>query len=113
MKTSTRWILFIAGIGVLVLGMYYFINPSWLFWPPFFAMGWRPHYFGPRTFPWVSFLGLLIAFIIGFALYKLLFLSSGSQPKKEEKFCLHCGREVERSESISGVRPEDLRKEQV
>jgi hypothetical protein len=113
MKNSTRWILFIAGIGVLVLGMYYFINPSWLFWPPYSTMGWRPHYFGPRTFPWASFLGLLIAFIIGFALYELLFQSLGSQPKKEENFCPYCGREFERSESISGVRPEYLGKEKV
>jgi hypothetical protein len=111
MKNSTRWILFIGGIGVLVLGMYYFINPSWLFWPPYSTMGWRPHYFGPRTFPGVSFSGLLIAFIIGFALYKLLFPSSGSQPKKEEKFCPLCGRDLQRSESISGVRADDLGKE--
>ena len=111
MNKSTRWILFIAGIGVLVLGMCYFIIPSWLFWPPFFAMGGRLHYFGPKTFPWVSFLWLLIAFIVGFALYKLLFPSSGSQPKKEERFCPYYGREFERSESVSGVRPEDLGKE--
>lgn len=113
MKNSTRWILFFAGIGVLILGMYYFVNPSWLFWPPYSTMGWRPHYFGPRIFSWVPFLGLSIAFIIGFTLYKLLFPSSGSQPKKEEKFCPFCGRDLQRSESISGVRPEDLGKEKV
>jgi hypothetical protein len=107
MKKSTRWLLFIAGIGVLVLGMYYFINPSWLFWPPYSTMGWRPHYFGPRTFPGVSFLGLLIAFIIGFALYKLLFPSSGSQPKKGEKFCPFCGRDLRESEPISETSSEN------
>jgi hypothetical protein len=111
MNNSTRWILFLGGIGVLVLGMYYFINSSSLFWQPYSVMGWRPYYFGPRTFPRVSFLGLLIAFIVGLVLYKLLFPSSGSQPKNEEKFCPYCGREFERSESISGVRPEGLEKE--
>jgi len=113
MKNLTRWILFLGVIGVLFLGIYYFINPSLLFWPPYSAMGWRPYYFGPRTFPGVSFLGLLIAFIVGLALYKLLFPSSGSQPKKEEKFCPFCGRDLQRSESISGVRPEDLGKEKL
>ena len=113
MTTSIRRTLFIAGIGILILGMYYFINPSWLFWPPYSTMGWRPHYFGPRTFPSVSFLGLLIAFIIGFALCKLLFPVSGSQPKKEETFCPFCGRDLQRSESISGTHPEDLGKEKV
>jgi hypothetical protein len=77
------------------------------------VMGWGYRHFGPRIFPGVSFLGVLIAFIIGFALYKLLFPSSGSQPKKEEKFCPYCGREFERIESISGVRPEGLEKEKV
>jgi hypothetical protein len=113
-KNSTRWILFLGVIGVLFLGIYYFIIPSLLFWPPYSVMGWRPYYFGPRTFPGVSFLGLLIAFIIGFALYKLLLPSSGSRLAKEEKdFCPFCGRDLRGSESISRARPEDLGKEKV
>ena len=102
MKNSTRWILFLGVIGVLFLGIYYFIIPSLLFWPPYSVMGWRPYYFGPRTFAGVSFLGLLIAFIIGFALYKLLRPSSGSRSAKEEKdFCPFCGRDLRQSELIS------------
>ena len=96
MKNSTRWILFIAGIGVLVLGMHYFINPSW---PFYFTMGWRPHYFGPRIFPGISFLGLLIIFMIGFVLYKVLFRSSHSK-SAEKDFCPFCGRKFERNEPI-------------
>jgi hypothetical protein len=110
MKNSRRWVLFIAGIGVLVFGMY-FINLSWLFWPPYHTMGWRPPYFGPRTFPGVSLFGLLIAFITGFALCKWFLPSSGFQQKKEEKFCPFCGRDLQQRESIPGVRPEDLGKE--
>ena len=113
MKNSARRILFLGAIGILILGVYYFAFPSWLFWPPYSTMGWRPHYFGPRTFPSISFLGLLIAFIIGFGLCKLLFPSSGSQQKNEEKFCPFCGRELQQGESISGARPEDLGKEKV
>jgi len=113
MKNSTRWILFIGAIGILILGVYYLAIPFWLFSPPYSTMGWRPYYFGPRTFPSVSFLGLLIAFIIGFALYKWFFPSSGFQQKKEEKFCPFCGRDLQQRESISGVRPDNLGKEKV
>jgi hypothetical protein len=109
MKHSTRWILLVAGAAVLIFGLYYFILPSW---SAYAMMGWGFRHFGPRTFPSGSFLGLLIAFIIGLAICKLLFPSSASQSAKEEEdFCPYCGRELERSESVSGVNPEDLGKE--
>jgi len=109
MKISTRWILFLAGIVVLILCVNYILMPLW---PSYPVMGWGFRHFGPRTFPWGSFLGLLIAFIIGLALYKLLFPSSASQlAKEEEDFCPYCGRELERSESVSGVCHGDLGKE--
>jgi hypothetical protein len=114
MKTSARWIFFFGAIGILILGVYYFAIPSSLFWPPYSTMGWRPYYFGPRIFPSVSLLGLLIAFIIGFAFYKLLFPSSGSRSAEEEKdFCPFCGRDLRGSESISSAHPEDLGKKKV
>ena len=111
MKNSTRWVLFLVGAAALILAVYYFILPSWPVYP---MVDWRSHHFGPRTFPWASLLWPLIALIIGFAFYKLLFPSSGSQSTREEEgFCPYCGREFERSESISGVRADDLGKEKV
>ena len=110
MKNSTRWILFLAGIVVLILCVHYILVPLW---PSYPMMGWGSHRFGPRTFPWGSFIGLLTIFGVGFVLYKFLFPSSGSQSTREEDFCPYCGREFERSESISGVRPDDLGKEKV
>jgi hypothetical protein len=108
MKNSARWVLLLLGAAVLILGVCYFVLP---FWPVYPMLGWRSHHFGPRTFPWGSFLGVLIAFTIGLTLYKLLFPSSASQSAKEgEDFCPYCGRELERNQSISGVRPEDLGK---
>jgi hypothetical protein len=111
MKNTIRWGFFLAGIAILFLIFFHYFAPP--FWPFHPSIGWRPYYFGPRTFPWVSFLGVLIAFIIGFALYKFLFPLSGSQPKKEEKFCPFCGRDLQRSKSISEAHPEDLGKEKV
>ena len=109
MKNSTRWILFLAGIVVLILCIHYFLVPLW---PSYPMMGWGYRHFGPRTFPWGFFIGLLS--IIGlFVLYKLLFPSSGSQSTKEEDFCPYCGRDFQRSESISGVCPNDPGKEKV
>ena len=111
MKNSMRWVLFLVGTAVLILGVYYFILPSWPVYP---MIGWRSHHIGLRTFPWASLLWPLIALIIGFAFYKLLFPSSGSHSTREEEdFCPYCGRELERSESISGIRPEGLEKEEV
>jgi len=110
MKNSTRWILFLAGIVVLILCVHYILVPLW---PSYPMMGWGSHHFGPRTFPWGSFIGLLTIFGVGFVLYKLLFPASSSQSAKEEDSCPYCGREFERSESIPGVRPEDLGKEKV
>ena len=110
MKNSTRWILFLTGIVVLILCVHYFLVPLW---PSYPIMGWGYRHFGPRTFPWGFFIGLLS--IIGlFVLYKLFFPSHGSQsPREEEDLCPYCGRELERNKSISGVRPEDLGKEKV
>ena len=111
MKNSTRWILFLAGIVVLILCVHYFLVPLW---PTYPIMRWGSHHFGPSTFPWSSFIGLLTIFGVGFVLYKLLFPSSGSQSTREEEdVCPYCGREFQRSESISGVRPDDLGKEKV
>jgi len=107
MKNSTRWILFLIGIVVLILCVHYFLVPLW---PSYPMMGWGYRHFGPRTFPWSFFIGLLS--VIGlFVLYKLLFPSSGSQSAKEEHLCPYCGREFERSESIPRVRSEDPGKE--
>ena len=111
MKNSTRWVLFLAGIGVLILGMYYFVVPSW---PVYSMAGWRSHHLGSRVFPWGSFLGLLITFILGLALYKLVFRSSDSNTEeKKDDFCPYCGRDFQRGESISGVCPEDFGKEKL
>ena len=110
MKTSTRWILFLAGIGVLILCAHYILVPLW---PSYPMTGWGSHRFGPRTFPWGPFIGFLPIFGVGLVLYKCLFPSSGSQSNKEEDSCPYCGREFERSESISGVRPEGLEREKV
>ena len=56
MKNSTRWILFLGGIVVLILGVHYIVVPLW---PSYPVMGWGYHHFGPRTFPWGFFIGLL------------------------------------------------------
>jgi hypothetical protein len=70
-------------------------------------IGWGFYRFGPRIFPWGSFIGLLTVLVIGFVLYKLIFPSSGSRSKKEEEnFCPFCGRELRRSEPISMTSPE-------
>ena len=111
MKNSTRWVLFLVGAAALIIGVYYFVLPSWPVYP---MIGWRSHHFGPRTFPWAFLLWPSIALMIGFAFYKLLFPSSGSQSTRvEEDYCPYCGREFERSESISGIRPEGHEKEKV
>jgi len=111
MKNSTRWILFLSGIVVSILCVHYILVPLW---PSYPVMGLGYRHFGPRTFPWGSFIGLLTIFGMGFILYKLLFPSNISQSvKEEEDFCPLCGREFERSESIPGVRSEDLEKEKV
>ena len=108
MKNSTRQILFLGGIAVLILCVHYIVVPLW---PSYPVMGWGYHHFGPRAFPWGFFIGLLG--IIGiFVLYKLLFPSSVSKSAKEEEdLCPYCGQEFERSESTTGVHSEDLLKE--
>jgi hypothetical protein len=106
MKNSTRWILFLAGIVVLILCVHYFLVPLW---PSYPMMGWGSHRFGPRTFPWGSLIGLLTIFGVGFVLYKFLFPSSGSQSEKEEDSCPYCGRNFHRSESISQGPPETIK----
>jgi hypothetical protein len=99
MKTSVRWVLFLAGIVVLILCVHYLLVPSWASYP---MIGWGFHRFGPRIFPWGSFIGLLTILIIGFVLYKLIFPPSGSQATKEkENFCPCCGREFQQNEQIS------------
>ncbi len=109
MKTSVRWVLFLAGVVVLVLCVHYFLGP---YFPlPFRAsypmIGWGFHRFGPGIFPWGSFVGLLTILVIGFVLYKLLFPSSGSQATKEEEgFCPHCGQKLQKSEADSKRSPE-------
>jgi len=109
MKNSTRWILFLAGIVVLILCVHYFLVPLW---PSYPTTGWGYRHFGPRTFPWVFLLELLIAFIIGFALYKLLFHHPDlNQREKRRMSAPYCGREFQRSESTTGVHSEDLSKE--
>jgi hypothetical protein len=102
MKSSIRLVLFFVGIGVLLLSLYYLIPYSWSFYP---ITRWRGHYFGPRTFPWTSFLGLALTFVIGFAWFKLLFPSlatSSSSEKKGEVFCPFCVGEFEECERRSG-----------
>jgi tetratricopeptide (TPR) repeat protein len=80
MKISTLWILFLAGIGTSFLGMLYFMDSH----RPFYSMlGWGPHHFGPMTSPSVFLLGVLIAFILGFGLYRFLFPSAKSILKKD------------------------------
>jgi hypothetical protein len=107
MKNSRRWAWFLAAAAVLSLGLYYFIVPSHAVYA---MMGLGDRHFEASTFPWGFIIGLLS--IIGlFVLYKLLFPSSGSQSTKEEDLCPYCGRELERSESVSGVRPGDPAKE--
>jgi hypothetical protein len=109
MKTSTRWVLFLVGAAVLIASLYYFALASW---PVYSTIPWKSHHFGPRIFPWGSFLGLLIVFTIGFALYKLLFQPSGSQLRREEDdFCPYCGRKFRQGESIPGVCSRSVEKE--
>ena len=97
MKNSTRWILFLAGIVVLILCVHYILVPLW---PSYPMMGWGYHHFGPRAFHWGFFIGLLTILGVGFILYKLFSPSSGSQSEKEEDSCPYCGREFERSKPI-------------
>lgn len=105
MKSSVRWVLFFFGIGVLLLSLYYLIPNSWSAYPVTY---WRGHPFGPRTFPWGFFLGLLTVFAVGFILCNLFFPSSGSA-KEEEDFCPYCGRDFQRSESLSQEPPETIK----
>lgn len=104
MKNALRWMLFLVGIVVLVLGVHYFLVPYFPlpFRSSYPMIGWGFHRFGPRMFLWDSFLGLLAIIGIGFLLYKLIFPSSGSQATKEkENFCPCCGREFQQDEEIS------------
>lgn len=90
MKSSLRWGLFFAGIGLLVLCLFYLI--PW-YSSPYPMPGWRTHHMDPGAFSWYPFLGLGIASLIGFAWYKILFPSSGetSLPREEkEKSCPFC-----------------------
>jgi hypothetical protein len=104
MKTSARWVLFLAGIVVLVLCVHYVLVPSWAIYP---MIGRGFHRFGPRIFPWGSFTGLLTILVIGFVLYKLILPTSGSQATKEEEdFCPFCGRELRGSKPIPKTSPE-------
>jgi nitrate reductase gamma subunit len=103
MSNSIRWLLFLIGIAVVILAVHFFLVPSW---PSYPAMGLRYHHFGPRTFPWGSFTGLLTIFGAGFILYKLLFPSSGSQSTKEGDFCPYCGREFEKSGQATQEAPQ-------
>jgi tetratricopeptide (TPR) repeat protein len=80
MSNSTRRTLFLAGIVALTLGVYYIRNFYLPFYPTF---GWRPHPIGPMTISWVFLAGLLIALVIGFALYKFLFLSPKAILKRD------------------------------
>jgi nitrate reductase gamma subunit len=99
MKASRRWLLFLGGVVVLFLGIHYLLVPSWASYP---MIGWGFHRFGPRIFPWGSFIGLLAIIGSGFLLYKLIFPLSGSQATKEkENFCPCCGREFPQNEEIS------------
>ena len=103
MKASGRWILFLAGIVVLVLWVHYVLVPSWAIYP---MIGWDFHRFGLRIFPWGSYIGLLTILVIGFVLYKLILPTSGSQATKEEEdFCPFCGRELRGSNPIPKTFP--------
>jgi hypothetical protein len=102
MKNSTRWALFLGGIVVMILGIHYFFIPLW---PTYPTIGWGYRHFGPRTFPWGSFIGLLILFGMGFVLYKFLFPSSGSQSEKEEDSCPYCGRKFEKGDQAAQESP--------
>ena len=96
MTNSIRWLLFLVGIGVLILCGYYIFMPLW---PSYPMMDWGHRHSGPRTFPWGSFIGLLTIFGVGFILYKLFFPSSGST--REEDVCPCCGREFEKSDAVT------------
>jgi hypothetical protein len=106
MSNSTRWILFLTGIVAVILSVHYFLVPLW---PSYPMMGWGSHRFGPRIFPWGSFIGLLTIFGVGFVLYKLLSPASSSQSATEEDSCPYCGRKFERSESLSQEPPETIK----
>jgi hypothetical protein len=104
MSNSIRWILFLTGIVAVILSVHYFLVPLW---PSYPMMGWGYRHFGSRTFPWGSLTGLLTIFGVEFILYKLLFPSSGSQPtKKEEDFCLYCGREFQKGDPAAQEPPQ-------
>jgi hypothetical protein len=105
MKNSVPWILFFAGMVILTFGTYYFFNS---FFPFHSVASSGSHHFGPRTFLWGFFLCLLTVFAVGFILYNLFFPSSGSA-KEEEDFCPFCGREFQRSESLSQEPPETIK----
>ena len=105
MKTSLRWVLFLAGIVILSLSVHYFLVPLWASHP---VMDWRSHRFGPRMFLWGSFIGLMNILIIGFVWYKLLFPSYRSQSTKaEEDLYPYYGQTLQQSETDS-KKPSDF-----
>jgi len=98
MKTSLRWVLFLAGIVVLIMCVHYFLLPLWA---SYSMMGWGSHRFGPRMFPWGSFIGLGAILAGGFIWYKVLFPSSSSQSREEEDLCPYCNQKLPQSQPDS------------
>jgi hypothetical protein len=108
MRSSVRWGLFVAGIAVLLIGLYYLIPPSSSFYP---IAGWRSHHFGPRVFPFFPFLALAVMFAAGFLFFNFLFRTKGSTVSKEEKrsFCPFCESDLRQAEPIPEVSAEAVR----
>ena len=105
MKTSTRWLLFLAGVVVLILCVHYFLVPLWASYP---TIGWGSRHFRPRMFPWGSVVGLAAMLAGGFIWYKVLFPSSGSKSRDEEELCPYCNQKLPQSQPDSKIPPEPL-----
>ena len=106
MNTLIRWILFLAGVVVLILCVHYFLVPLWTSYP---MIGWGSRHFRPRMFSWGPVVGLIAILAGGIVWYKLLFPSSGSQSKEEDDLCPYCGQKLTQGEPDSNKPPEPLR----
>ena len=93
-----RWLLFLAGVVVLILCAHYYLVPLWASFPP---IGWGSRHFRPRMFPWGSVVGLAAMVAGGFVLYKVLFPSSSYQSREEEELCPYCNQKLLQSQPDS------------
>jgi len=105
MKTSTRWLLFLAGVVGLILCVHYFLVPLWASYP---TIGWGSRHFRPRMFPWGSVVSLVAMLAGGFIWYKVLFPSPSPQLRKEEELCIYCNQKLPQSQPDSKKSPEPL-----